>query len=156
MTHNASLIVFDDLRIERGGKMILIGCYTGDIAIPKNPIPSINLACMFLLDINPHDLPQRVEVELKLPGKETIKEVCKFRDYSVLPQDRTEWVFRHFLRVQDKDVPAGPIVASIIVDGEMNRLTAPSLVWNATYDQTESVATRPEPTERQPPTDPQT
>jgi len=50
MTERAAhVIVSDDLRIETDGKFIIVGMYTGDIALPTAPFPVGQLVFTFLV-----------------------------------------------------------------------------------------------------------
>jgi hypothetical protein len=127
MNIDATLMVCDDVRMEVNGKLILIGVYTGDIAIPADGSISPHLMFLFVAEGQLTRQPAEVTFELMLPGDEPRRTSIKLPAF-VVPEGRTKWTVRQVLGLQNIVLHPGHATAKVICDGEETAISAPWIV----------------------------
>lgn len=82
----AAALFFDDIRIEVGGKLSLIGQYVGSMILPEGASPVDRLSLLFYVRFSRGFMPQSLQLKVLVPGQEAIKQ-----DVSVGPgPDRSQ------------------------------------------------------------------
>lgn len=69
----AHVILCDDLRVEITGKYMLVGMYTGSLAIPNDEVMAPQLVFLFLISTAVEDPFQSLVCEITLPGAEPFR-----------------------------------------------------------------------------------
>ncbi len=70
----AAALFFDDIRIELGGKLSLIGQYVGSMILPEGAPPVDRLSLLFYLRFARDFMPQTLQLKILVPGQEAIKQ----------------------------------------------------------------------------------
>jgi hypothetical protein len=137
MAINASLLVCDQIRVENNGKLLLIGVYSGNIAIPFEPIPQISLTFLFSVDCPIDEYPSKVSYEVTLPNGSPTRQEITSTPLEPNP-NHTRWHFRHVLSVENQPLYTGKIKARVLFnDQELEisspwiEMMAPAIVTNA-------------------------
>jgi hypothetical protein len=74
MTERAAhVITCDDLRVEIGGKFIVVGMYTGGIVIPANEMAVNQIIFLFMISTEIDNPFESLACEITLPGSDPIR-----------------------------------------------------------------------------------
>jgi hypothetical protein len=112
MTANATLLVCDDVRFETGGKLLVIGAYSGDIAIPADPSQVSQLVFVISVDIPIDETPSSITTEIQLPGAEpSISTNNLIRPEA--GEGRSTFMYRQIMGVKDPILKPGRIYAKV-------------------------------------------
>lgn len=126
MSAHATLIVCDDIRFEANGKFIVIGGYTGDIAIAASRDYAPQMLFLFSVDSPLVGFPRRMEFSVTLPGHPpdiSIHDVSDFVADPAIPR----WTYRHIVHVRNRALYPGKIAARVICDTQVIDVFAPNV-----------------------------
>lgn len=147
MSISATLLVCDDLRIEMGGKVFIIGMYTGNISIAAPEVPVWQLIFLFSVDMPLDELPNTVTFEVTLPGSDVDRHSFTIPEFAASPE-HTRYYLRQMMRVQNKPLRPGRIEAKVLCDEREVRVSTPWIVV-APHNATAPTASEP-PSEQSP------
>lgn len=110
----AYVIVCDDIRTEASGKMIIIGAYTGDIAIFADSDSSPQLTFYFRAECDVDDPFAFIRFEVTLPGEEPAVFEAALPPPPPMPLERRRAYVRHIMRIAPATLRPGKIVAKVV------------------------------------------
>jgi hypothetical protein len=142
MSVSAALVVCEDMRFEVSGKFMLIGGYTGNIAIDPSRGVITRLIFLFIMEFDISDALENVTFHVDLPGGVSRAEKANFPNFP----DGTEnarRIFRQVVFVDNQPPIPGPIIAKIKWDGGEHSVAAPSIVLTPTAATTPAPAAAP-------------
>ncbi len=115
---NAMALVCDDFRVEITGKYIIVGMYSGNIAIPAEPFRVNQLAFVFLIESDVSDPMSSLAIEVTLPGEPTqhmkVPLPTELRPEPL--EGSTRWIHRVPMVINNPSLRVGPTVAKVIHD----------------------------------------
>jgi hypothetical protein len=111
-----TLLICDDVRVEVGGKVILIGVYTTDIAIPSEQFMTPQLHFILNSNCPLAEKPKNVTAEITLPKQQPLKWEFPIIDDGQIPEGRTKFVFKRVLSVFNAVLVPGRIEARLRYD----------------------------------------
>ena len=127
MSVSATLLICDDIRFENTGKMLIVGGYTSDIAIPQADFNVGQLLFLFSLDAPISDFPREVKFEVVFPGDELRENAVVLPPLENL-EGRTRWYLRQILNFNNQALRPGRIFARVVCDGQETLVGAPWIV----------------------------
>lgn len=128
MTRQATLATADEATLTLTGKLNLFGIYATDISIPKNPTIVTQLVFVFLVETDPNDLYQKLELRVDLPSGDSRHLPVNLGILKVGQSDTVRWSLKYPLLFQNAILSPGPIKASVIHDKEIIHPAAPFVV----------------------------
>lgn len=116
----AHVIVSDDLRIEVGGKYLIVGMYTGTIGIPTVPFAVGRLVFTFLIASPIDKRPSSLKLEVTLPESEpvTLDVPVEVSGAITPPPEAKRWIFRIPLFAHNINLRPGAARARVLFDGK--------------------------------------
>jgi hypothetical protein len=126
MSIGATLIVCDDIRFEANGKFIVVGAYTGDIAIANAGDMTWQTIFLFSVDCPIATYPRRMEFSVTLPGHPPDISVYDVPDF-VRTGLSGRWPYRHIIHVRHRVLNPGGIAARVICDSQVIDVAAPRI-----------------------------
>jgi hypothetical protein len=111
----ATVVVCDEMLISLTGKMNIFGIYTGDITIASEEQKIAQLVVIFHIECDLAAPPRALSVEVRLPGEPVIQNNIPPIVPPATPQ-RTKWVFRWPILIQQPTLRAGRIETKIVHD----------------------------------------
>jgi hypothetical protein len=127
MIRNATVTVCEDLRFENTGKFIIVGGYTGDIAVFTEGMPLKQLMFLFQVEYRVSDTPIDITFEVKIPGQETKTDRTQIPDVKNVFK-KEFWVFRHIIAAENIPPVLGAIDVRVLVGDHVIELVCPSIV----------------------------
>jgi hypothetical protein len=117
VSKSASLLVFDDMRVEISGKLLLVGVYPHDIVIPSEPFLIGQLHFFFNFRCGLDEIPKNLAFEVTLPKQKPVRMDFKIPEKINPPlEGRKNWIVRHNVPIFGTTLHAGKIGARVIAD----------------------------------------
>ena len=117
-TRKATVILCDEILFSLTGKTNLLGCYTGDLSIPADPSPTVQLAFYFLIETDIADPFQSLTIQIALPGAEVIVQPIPTLPQMVPPgPGRTRATIRWPIVLPQPILRPGRIESKVIHEG---------------------------------------
>src|ERR1700722_33263 len=114
MSRQASVIVADDATYTLSGKLNITGIYTTDIIIPNDPVVGAQLVFLFVIETEPGDPYQKLELRVDLPGGDSRQVPINLGGLRDGQSDKIRWSLKFPLLFQGPILKPGPIVATVI------------------------------------------
>lgn len=128
MSRQASVIVADDATYTLSGKLNITGIYTTDINIPTDPIAATQLVFLFVIETEPSDPYQKLELRVDLPGGDFRQLPINLGGLRGGQSDKARWSLKFPLLFQGPILKPGPIVATVIHEKGTLITAAPFIV----------------------------
>jgi len=140
MARQATLLVADEIYYNLHGKAILQGVYSGDLTIPIDPSPAIQLIFYFIMETDLADPFKRLAVEVTLPKNQPVRNPVLVMFPLPLPpgQGPPRLFYRHPLLIQSPMLHAGPIEAKVIHESGEIIIGAPAITLLPTSPPTQN------------------
>jgi hypothetical protein len=129
MSRQAVVIAADEALISVSGKLNVLGIYATDINIPTDPMVVGQLVFLFVVETNPDEPFQKLELRIDLPSgdfRQLPVNLSTLRDGQA---DKVRWSLKFPVLFQNAILKPGPIVATVIHEGGMLLPAAPYIVY---------------------------
>jgi hypothetical protein len=117
MATQATVTICDDVRLEFGGKLFIIGAFTADILVPAPEMTSARLVFLFHIDTEYQPVPRRIVSEVTLPGEAPLRQEDVLQPLPQAPERSRIW-FRHSVLANNATLRPGKIRARVMIDDE--------------------------------------
>jgi hypothetical protein len=144
MSRQASIITSDEALITLSGKLNIIGIYATDINIPIDPTFVAQLVFTFLVETDPDDPYQKLDLRVDLPGGDFRQVPVNLSALRHGQSDQIRWSLRFPLLFQNAILKPGPIVASVIHEKGAIQVPGPVIVFTPFMVPTPAAPTVPQ------------
>jgi len=128
MTRQASLITADDTTLSITGKLNITGVYATDISIPTDPMIASQLVFIFIVETDPDDIYQKLDLRVDLPGGDFRQVPVNLTALRIGEADKIRWSLKSPLLFQNAILKPGPIIATAIHEKGVLQPAAPFIV----------------------------
>jgi hypothetical protein len=129
---HATLITADDVNFSVTGKMNISGVYTTDINIMNDPMFVGQLVFLFVIETEPSDPFQKLELRVDLPGGDFRQLPLNIANFRMTHGDSIRWSLRYPMLFQSPILRPGPIMASVVHDQGVLFPAAPFIILRTT------------------------
>lgn len=121
------MIIADDIRTEASGKLIVVGMYTNDIALPFEPFVVPQLYVLFTIEGDHPEHPDALTLRVTLPGEKEVTQYIPLTwpspERALSPDDiRQRWTLKAPFPLGFCTLRPGGIRGSISVGAETVQL----------------------------------
>jgi hypothetical protein len=114
MSRQATLVTADEATISLSGKMNIFGVYSTDITIPTETTVVTQLVFVFLVETDPDDIYQKLELRVDLPSGDFRHLPVNLTNLKATHADTIRWSLKYPLLFQNAILKPGPITAAVI------------------------------------------
>jgi hypothetical protein len=124
----ATILVSDEVTYSLSGKLNIFGTYTADIQIFDDPTPAVQLVFLFIIETDPNDPYQSLELEIALPGMQKNRMAIPVSRLVPSHSDKMRWCLKYPFLVVSPLLRPGPIEAKIIHEKGEISVAGPTIV----------------------------
>lgn len=124
----ATVLIADDYTYSLSGKFNLTGVYSTDISIPTDPTFAAQLIFLFVIETDPDDLFQKLELHVALPGGDSRHLVLPLPKFVPTLSDQRRWTLKYPLLFTNPILKPGPIEATVLHEKGTISTAAPFIV----------------------------